>query len=102
MQQLVGGETAQQLKTLGNVARYTQAQPRGSFVNTSNTLTGALAQNIREGIGMAAEKGLNVAVPGLQLGTTIAEKRAASATKQATKESLKPGAGSRLSEIGKK
>jgi hypothetical protein len=102
MQQLVGGETAQQLKTLGNVARYTQAQPKGSFVNTSNTLTGALAQNVREGIGMAAEKGLNVAVPGLQLGTTIAEKRAASAAKKATKESLKPGAGSRLSEIGKK
>ena len=100
LQQLVG-ESTPQLKTLGNVARYTQAQPRGSFVNNSNTLVGALAENVKSAIGGAAEHGINVAVPGLQLGTTIMQRRAANAAQKATKESLKPGAGTRLSDIGK-
>jgi hypothetical protein len=43
LQYLVPPEQAQHLDTLGNVARYTTAQPKGSFVNNSNTLTGALA-----------------------------------------------------------
>jgi len=43
LQALVDPKTAEQLATLGNVARYTQAQPRGSFVNNSNTLVGLLS-----------------------------------------------------------
>jgi hypothetical protein len=31
MEQIFTPDAASQLKTLGNVARYTQAQPRGSF-----------------------------------------------------------------------
>lgn len=42
---LVDPKTAEQLSTLGNVARYTQAQPKGSFVNNSNTLVGSLAEH---------------------------------------------------------
>jgi hypothetical protein len=42
---LVDPKTADQLEALGNVARYTLGQPRGSFVNHSNTLTGALAEH---------------------------------------------------------
>ena len=99
--QYLVGEATPQLKTLGNVARYTQAQPRGSFFNNSNTLVGAIAQNIAKSVGFAAEKGINAVVPGAQLGTAIMERRAANAAKQATKESLKPGAGTRLSDIGK-
>jgi len=99
--QYLVGEATPQLKTLGNVARYTQAQPRGSFVNNSNTLVGAIAQNLAKSVGFAAEKGINAVVPGAQLGTAIMERRAANAAKQATKESLKPGAGTRLSDIGK-
>lgn len=87
------GETATGLKTLGNVARYTQAQPKGSFVNNSNTLVGALAERAGQLVGRAAEGGLNVAVPGLQLGTTVMEMRARRAAAKETERALKPGAG---------
>lgn len=87
------GETATGLKTLGNVARYTQAQPRGSFVNNSNTLVAALAEKAKGLIGGTVERGLNVAVPGLQMGTTLMEARAARAAAKETQEALKPGAG---------
>lgn len=36
------GEDASTVNTLGNVARYTQEQPKGSSVNNSNTFTAAL------------------------------------------------------------
>jgi hypothetical protein len=87
------GETATGLKTLGNVARYTQAQPRGAFVNNSNTLVGALAERGKALVGKAAETGLNTAVPGLQLGTTVSEMRTRRAAAKETQKALKPGAG---------
>ena len=87
------GETATGLKTLGNVARYTQAQPRGSFVNNSNTLVGNLAEKAAALTRAGVEKGLNVSVPGLQLGTTVMEMRARRAAEAETKKALKPGAG---------
>lgn len=89
------GETATGLKTLGNVARYTQAQPRGAFVNNSNTLVGSLAEKASAAVGKAAETGLNVAVPGLQLGTSVMEMRARRAASKETEKSLKTGAGIR-------
>ncbi len=42
---LVSPNTADQLEQLGNVARYTQFQPKGSYVNNSNTLVGALGEH---------------------------------------------------------
>jgi hypothetical protein len=87
------GETSTGLKTLGNVARYTQAQPRGAFVNNSNTLVGALAERAGAAVGKTVETGLNVAVPGLQLGTTVMEMRARRAAAKETQKALKPGAG---------
>lgn len=87
------GETATGLKTLGNVARYTQAQPRGAFVNNSNTTVSALAEKASQAIGSAVEKGLNVSVPGLQLGTSVMEMRARRAAEAQTQKALKPGAG---------
>ncbi|MDE3023803.1 MAG: hypothetical protein KGI54_18460, partial [Pseudomonadota bacterium] len=48
MDQLFDPKQAQQLKTLGNVARYTQEQPRGAYVNNSNTLVGSLANNAKD------------------------------------------------------
>jgi hypothetical protein len=90
------------LKTLGNVAHYTQAQPKGSYVNNSNTLVGALAQRAGQGVSLAAQKGLDVAVPGLQLGTSIMEMRARRAARKATEKSLEPAAGvTSLKDIGK-
>lgn len=94
-------EAASQLKTLGNVARYTQAQPRGAFVNNSNTLVGSLAEKARQGVAFGAERGLNIAVPGLQLGTTVMEMRARRAAEAETKKALELGAGTKLKDVGK-
>jgi hypothetical protein len=95
-------DASSSLKTLGNVAHYTQAQPKGSFVNNSNTLVGALAQRASQGISLAAQKGLDVAVPGLQLGTSIMEMRARRAARKAAEKSLEPAAGvTSLKDIGK-
>jgi hypothetical protein len=93
MEQIFTPDAASQLKTLGNVARYTQAQPRGAFVNNSNTLVGALAEKAKQGIGVAAEGGLNMAVPFLQLGTTVKEMRARRANEAEVRKALEIGAG---------
>jgi hypothetical protein len=92
-------EAASQLKTLGNVARYTQAQPRGAFVNNSNTLVGALAEKASKGVAMGVESGLNLAVPGLQLGTSVMEMRARRAAEAQTEKALETGAG--IKQTGK-
>ncbi|MEN9900900.1 MAG: hypothetical protein RLZZ152_1944, partial [Pseudomonadota bacterium] len=100
-------EAASQLKTLGNVARYTQAQPRGAFVNNSNTLVGSLAEKAAKGVSIGVEKGLNVAVPGLQLGTSVMEMRARRAAEAQTKKALETGAGTqqtgknKIQDLGK-
>ncbi|CAB4134359.1 hypothetical protein UFOVP272_51 [uncultured Caudovirales phage] len=100
-------EAASQLKTLGNVARYTQAQPRGGFVNNSNTLVGSLAEKAAKGVSMGVEKGLNVAVPGLQLGTSVMEMRARRAAEAETRKALETGAGTqqtgknKIQDLGK-
>ena len=95
VQEIFNPETASQLKTLGNVARYTQAQPRGAFVNNSNTLVGALAEKASGLAQAGVEKGLNVAVPGLQLGTSVMEMRARRAAEAETKKALELGAGTK-------
>ena len=95
LQEIFNGESASKLKTLGNVARYTQAQPRGAFVNNSNTLVGSLAEKAAKGVSMGVEKGLNVAVPGLQLGTSVMEMRARRAAEAETKKALETGAGTK-------
>ncbi|NDD52676.1 hypothetical protein EBZ39_02145 [bacterium] len=95
VQEIFNPETASQLKTLGNVARYTQAQPRGAFVNNSNTLVGALAEKAGGLAQAGIEKGLNVAVPGLQLGTSVMEMRARRAAEAETRKALELGAGTK-------
>lgn len=94
---LVDADTAQNLRTLGNVAQYAQAQPKGSYINTSNTLVGGLANAAKT----ATETSINVAAKGLPIGTigrNFLEKRAA---KKQVEQSLKPGAGTKLSDVGK-
>jgi hypothetical protein len=95
LEQIFTPEIASELKTLGNVARYTQAQPRGGFINNSNTLVGALAERAKQGIGAGVETGLNVVVPGLQLGTTVMEMRARRANAAEVKKALELGAGAK-------
>jgi len=93
LQEIYTPEAAGQLKTLGNVARYTQFQPRGAFVNNSNTLVGAMAERAKQAIGAGAEGGLNYVLPGLQLGTTVMEMRARRAAEAETRKALELGAG---------
>jgi len=95
LQEIFNGESASKLKTLGNVANYTQFQPRGSFVNNSNTLVGAMAQNARNLVGKSVEGSLNLAVPGVQLGTSLMEMRARRASEAETRKALELGAGTR-------
>jgi len=95
MEQIFTPDAASQLKTVGNVARYTQAQPRGAFVNNSNTLAAALAEKAKQGVGAAVQGGLNAVVPGLQLGTSVMEMRARRANAAEVKKALEIGAGVR-------
>jgi hypothetical protein len=90
------GEDSQQIKDLAKTGQLIEARPRGSFVNESNTSVANMASNYAKG---AAEVGVNVAAKGLPIGTMgrqYLEKRAAN--KQVA-ETLKPGAGVKLSEI---
>jgi hypothetical protein len=98
LNEIFNPEAASQLKTLGNVARYTQAQPRGAFVNNSNTLVAAYG-SIKKGVGKTVETGLNVSVPGFQLGTSLMEMRARRAAQKEAQKSLETGAG--LRQTGK-
>lgn len=94
--QLFDPKTAQQIQALGNVAKYTQAQPRGAFVNNSNTFTAMAADKAAT----AAEKAGNMAVPGLGLGTDVRAALARRATRKGVDDLLRPGAGStRLSDF---
>jgi hypothetical protein len=97
---IVGPEVNQQLKALGNTARNIQERPVGGYVNESNTLVGAIAQKAAGGI----EFGLNLVGGGqygLPIGTMArgAVRNVQEARK--IKESLKPGAGIKLKDIGK-
>ncbi len=53
------------LEQLGNVARNTQFQPRGSFVNNSNTFVSQAAEAAKSGI----EGAINVKAGGIPIGT---------------------------------
>lgn len=96
LEALVGPQRAEQVRTLGNVARYTMARPKGSYVNESNTFVAAAKEKALN----AAEMALNTAVlPGAGLGTKgrgILEKQA---EKKFVKEATKPGAGLKLNEL---
>lgn len=88
--QLLDPKVSEQVQTLGNVARYTQAQPRGSFVNNSNTTVAAHAASLAKG---AAERGVNALLPGAELGTLAREKLAKRADKKFVREALDPASG---------
>ena len=93
--QIFDAQTASHLKTLGNVAGYTQFQPRGTFVNNSNTLVGSLAEKGKNAIAFGVEKGGNLLVPGLQLGSVVMESRARRAAEAETRKALELGAGTK-------
>lgn len=97
VQEIFDAETAGHLKTLGNVASYTQFQPRGSFVNNSNTTVAAMAAN-------AMEQTANVIGGGkfgLPLGTMVRNKAQEIKAKQQTKKTLEIGAGTKQTGANK-
>lgn len=94
---IVGGKAAKQLETVGNVARYTQEQPRGSFVNNSNTFVAQAAEKAKDVAEVVANK-FTGGVGGTVVRSAVAKKMA---EKDAMK-SLQTGAGIDLRDIGKK
>jgi hypothetical protein len=88
---LLGPQTAEQAQALGNVARYTQFQPRGAFVNNGNTFVAAArehAANILEGVA-------NVKAGGLPVGTHVRKKFQQRADRKLVRDATAPGAGIR-------
>ncbi len=49
------GDDADTINTIGNVARYTQVQPKGSFVNNSNTFAGMVGASAQGALEHAAD-----------------------------------------------
>lgn len=82
-------KTAEQLQTLGNVARYTQFQPRGSFVNNSNTFVSQAAEHAKGAIEGAA----NVMAKGVPVGTWTRNVMEGRSANKAAQRALEPGAG---------
>lgn len=88
-------ESQLKLRTLGNVAAYTQFQPRGSFVNNSNTLVGYLANKAAGGLEQAGNiAGLKTF--GYPLGTEARRVIRTAQERREAEAALKPGAGSIL------
>lgn len=94
-------ETGLQLKTLGNVANYTQFQPRGAFVNNSNTLVGYLANKAAGGLETAGNI-VGLKTIGYPLGSEGRRVIQGARERAEVKKSLEPGAGSTLDEISRK
>lgn len=83
---LVDKPTADLLHQVGNVARYTQFQPRGSFVNNSNTAVAALASGAKT----TAEHSANMMAHGIPIGTAIAKTAEYFGAKNTAEKAMNP------------
>jgi hypothetical protein len=90
-------EHGQQVERLGRVSRWTQEQPRGSYVNTSNTMTAAIAEHAKSGV----EGAVNVAAHGVPMGTWIRRLGGRYMEQRELENVLQSGAGIRLKDIAK-
>jgi hypothetical protein len=93
-------ESQLQLRTLGNVAAYTQFQPRGSFVNNSNSLVSYLADKAASGLEQTGNI-IGLKTIGYPIGSEARRGIRAAKERRETEAALKPGAGSTLDEISK-
>lgn len=87
--ELLGPKAAEQVQALGNVSRYTQAQPRGSFVNNSNTFVASMADhaaNVLEGVA-------NVKAGGIPVGSYLRNKMSARGERKFVERATASGAG---------
>jgi hypothetical protein len=98
---LVDPETAYYLRATGNFARNAQIQPRGSYVNNSNTAVTMMSDMAKSGATNAADIHLFGGVPVLSTARNLASKVAAGrAAQEAATNATKPGAGlTRLSDF---
>ena len=92
---LVDAATAQELQQVDRVARSTQVQPRGSYVNNSNTFVASLANKAASG----AEKLGNMAMPLAGLGTEMRGVVDRRSSAKIARQSTDPGAA--LSSLSK-
>ena len=90
-----------QLRTLGNVAAYTQFQPRGSFVNNSNTLVGYLANKAAGGLEQTGNI-MGLKTFGYPIGSEARRVIRSARERREAEKALKPGAGSTLEDVSKK
>jgi hypothetical protein len=92
---------AENVQNLGDVARYSQFQPEGHYINNSNTFVTDLANKGAT----VLEKSANLLVPGLDAGTFLREKASSSLAAKKVRKSWGPGAGltnlSDLTKVGK-
>lgn len=88
---------ANDVETLGRVARYTQEQPRGSFVNNSNTLVAAMGEHAKNFAEGAANKLVGLGV--VPVGSMVRNAAAKHSAAKETARHLKPGAGISLKDI---
>ena len=92
------GDQTPYIRNLVKTGQYIEARPRGSYVNESNSTV----QAIKSFAAGALEKTGNVAGGGIvPLGSMAREGIQRRAIKKEVNESLKPGAGTKLSDIGK-
>jgi hypothetical protein len=94
-------ESQLQLRTLGNVAAYTQFQPRGSFVNNSNSVVAYLANKAAGGLEQVGNVAGFKFAGGIPIGTMARQAVQKSKEKTRVEKALKPGAGSTLDEISR-
>lgn len=89
LRDLVSPEVSETLEKLGNVARYTTSQPRGAFVNNSNTFVAGAASHAAN----IAETVANKAAMGIPVGTWTRNALAAGRQQNAFARATAPGAG---------
>lgn len=89
LRSLLPPDVVEQLEQLGRVASYTTAQPRGSFVNNSNTFTAAAADTAKS----AVEGVANVAAGGVPIGTWARKGLEGRQTRRQAERAMAPGAG---------
>lgn len=95
---LLDPKTAEIARTVGDVARYTQFQPKGSFANNSNTFVAAAAEKAAD----ALEGAINYKTGGIPIASTVREAFKKSKVQKAAEKTFAPGAGlTRLSDLTK-
>lgn len=98
LEALLGPKLSEQTRTLGDVARYTQFQPEGSFVNNSNTFVAAAAERA----GDVLEGVANVKAGGLPVGSWVRQNITDRQGRKAAEKMFEPGAGlTKLSDLTK-